>query len=1100
MAVFTKNAAEILAPGQGFPLGGRLAIQPENCYNVLDCMPVGIEAAGTGPALGLGAPASVFGGQYTKEDPAVNQSSDLEIRNNRVARLGMLFIIFLCFTVAGFLTLYGLHCPEGENILQQGAYTLGGGMLLAGIATAAVAKGTAAPRRGSPVWMCPLLAAGITLAIYLLGYAFLGVWPLGPKTILMVDLHHQYAPLLSELRNMFTTGEGFVYNFHIGMGASFIPTFAYYLSSPFNFLLLLFPERLLPEAILLITLLKETATAAAFATCAQYIYKRRNAGIVAAGVLYALTGFMLAYSWNIMWLDVVALLPVVVLAMEYMLRTGKMYPYILTLALALFANYYMAFMLCVFLVLYMGVWLLRQRRSLAEWGRSCGRFAAGSLLGGGLTAALLIPTALALGRTSAAGGGMEPFATQFPLFDMVGRLFYGVSPTIRSGNLPNVYCGVLAVLLLPIYFGQKRIPLRRRVVYGGLLGVLVCSCTLKQWDLLWHGLHAPNDLPYRFSFLISFVMLLMTAAVLTHLEHITPRQILTSLAACAGYLILWERMGGEKNAPTPAMLYANLFLLVMYAAVLLLIAVRRVPRQAAAWLVLLAVSGELVFGTADTLMAMNRNEYFTQHADYMDNASTAANKAAIERAQALAEKELGEDFCRFEYLPRNTCMDTARHHYSGLTTFASSNPYQTTLFMGKLGYAINGVNSYLYHSFVPTVDSLLGVRYVVLANNIAGHAQLEKVDEVTVQGETRYIYRNRLALPLGFMASEELREYTGVEYAPFACQEMLFSALSGQQVSLFTMMELSADSTTAQLRSDAAIYMEGGSQSAEFSTVADADGQYFAYVDCRAAKAISIKSYTLEESNQNTWNVTPHEPYIIDMGHLQQGQKVEISLEGETAASGNIYIMRLDGDELDRQIAALREGGLQITSQSSTHLEGTVQAAQAGTLFLSIPYDQGWTVKVDGKPAETFPIARAEAEPDEKEKNDGALLGVVMPAGEHTVELTFRPRGLGLGLAISLVCLVILLVPVFVKRRRKATAPAGSGAAASVAAPQGSSEPTAAPESVSLAEKAQPDTAAAASVAAPQGSAEPTAVPESVSLAEKAQPDTAANEEPPARS
>ena len=42
-------------------------------------------------------------------------------------------------------------------------------------------------------------------------------------------------------------------------------------------------------------------------------------------VLYALTGYMLAYSWNMMWLDVVALLPVVVLAMEHMLRTGKMH-------------------------------------------------------------------------------------------------------------------------------------------------------------------------------------------------------------------------------------------------------------------------------------------------------------------------------------------------------------------------------------------------------------------------------------------------------------------------------------------------------------------------------------------------------------------------------------------------------------------------------------------------------------------------------------------------------------------------------------------------------------------------------------------------------
>lgn len=68
--------------------------------------------------------------------------------------------------------------------------------------------------------------------------------------------------------------------------------------------------------------------------------------------------------------------------------------------------------------------------------------------------------------------------------------------------------------------------------------------------------------------------------------------------------------------------------------------------------------------------------------------------------------------------------------------------------MGRLGYAVNGVNSYLYHSFLSTTDSLFGLRYVVLNVSLTTHPQLTLVDSLSVDGESRYIYENRQALPL----------------------------------------------------------------------------------------------------------------------------------------------------------------------------------------------------------------------------------------------------------------------------------------------------------------------------------------------------------------
>jgi uncharacterized membrane protein YfhO len=203
---------------------------------------------------------------------------------------------------------------------------------------------------------------------------------------------------------------------------------------------------------------------------------------------------------------------------------------------------------------------------------------------------------------------------------------------------------------------------------------------------------------------------------------------------------------------------------------------------------------ELQFHGANsqTLDAMDSKEYFTLQQNYVDNDKTAATAAAVERAQALAEAA-GDKFARIEYLPRSTCMDTALHHYKGITTFASSNSYDTTLFMGDLGYAINGVNSYLYHSFVAPADSLFGIRYVILKAQLSGHAQLKLLERVTVGEEVRYIYENQFSLPVGYIANETIREYAGADYAPFDNQEALYGSILGKDVDMYLPLTLEPD-------------------------------------------------------------------------------------------------------------------------------------------------------------------------------------------------------------------------------------------------------------------------------------------------------------------
>lgn len=848
----------------------------------------------------------------------------------------------------------------------------------------------------------PLLAAGLGACCMIIMYLFIGMWPTGIETGMIVDMHHQYAPLLNQLRDMILNGGSAFYSFEVGLGTSFLPLFAYYLASPFNVLLVLFPETLLAEGILVITLLKNALTAFLFAFCVQYVYRQKSRWIPLAAISYSLMMYLLAYSWNIMWLDCVMVLPLVIMSFERLMRTGKFLPYILSLGYALYANYYIGFMVCVFLVIYYVAWLLRNKRTGKHAVVSFGRFALGSVLGGGLAMFLLVPVALSLGDTSAAGAALPELATEFDLFSLLRQLILGVEPTIRSGNLPNLYCGLLAVVFVPIFATTSAIPLRRRITWLGVLGVMALSLSLNVVNLFWHGFHAPNDLPHRFSFLFSFVLVIIAYETLLHLESISVKQIGLSVAALGAWLILEERFG-ETDFKA---IYISLAVVLLYGFLLTVAAKQKVGRQAFSALLTFVVVAELTIGGCYSMYRLNCNEYYTDHSNYTDNVTNDALNAMVEKTEEIGDKAANGAFYRMEFIPRRTCVDTALYDYRGITVFASSNSYEATRLMGGLGYAVNGVNSYLYHSFVAPVDSLLGIRYVALENNIQNHAQLKQIDSVTATrkysdgstGEsTYYIYENTEALPLGYMAYGDITNWSYSYYNPFYSQNTLYQELTGNEEEIYSFLPIeeygfNANGSIAGVSGFQYEPVNGEEETGTFVASVEESGQYFAYVDCRSAESLSV-----EIDGGDTYNVTPHEPYIIDLGTLDADDRVFAHVTANKMVSGNIYICRMQTGAYLKHVKQLAEGGLQVSSFTDSSVVGRVTAQKDGVMFITLPYDQGWQVTVDGKPAEVMPLGEG-------------FMGVAVSAGTHTVAMNFVPRGFWLGLWISLASLFVTVL------------------------------------------------------------------------------------------
>ena len=384
---------------------------------------------------------------------------------------------------------------------------------------------------------CVAFAFLATASIMFFVFFAFEMFPFGDTTILRMDLYHQYGPLFAELYERVTRGDSLLYSWNTGGGGGFLGNFYNYLSSPVAAIIYVLGHRNIPEAIAFMVLIKAALASAAFCWYLKHSTGKSNLLMSGFGVLYSFCGFFIAYYWNVMWLDAMYLLPVVALGIERIINQRKCGIYIAGLFVAFVSNYYMALMLCIFSVIYFVAYyfgnyaMFAYYREVPQYLDKDGKlkksrlesvkssrllaggavFAGSSVLAAGLAAFALIPVFFVLRSCSATSGTFpRDFKEYFHIFDFLANHLASVDPTIRSSGdnvLPNVYCGIATVLLVPLYFFVKSEKLSAKIANVAVLAVMFYSFNTNYANYVWHGLHFPNDLPYRFSFIYSFLIL-----------------------------------------------------------------------------------------------------------------------------------------------------------------------------------------------------------------------------------------------------------------------------------------------------------------------------------------------------------------------------------------------------------------------------------------------------------------------------------------------------------------------------------------------------------------------------------------------------------------
>ena len=906
-------------------------------------------------------------------------------------------------------------------------------------------------------WPQFLLAFLFPTLTVLAAFAVTGCYPFGERTILTVDLYHQYCPFLVAFRNKVLAGESLFYSWNDGLGQEYYAAYANYAASPLNIFSLFFTAKTMPVFIEFVTCFR-----AGLASIFMLLFlssndnKRIDNITVVFSSSYALCGWFISFFWNIMWCDVVVLLPLIALGLKRLLLDRKVGLYIIALAIAISSNYYAGYFLCLFMVLFAPAYyvcLFSGEKPKGDPGRLCFktfigaafRFAFSSILAAGTSAALTVPTYLILKNCSATGDTLKvDYGLQNDLFDFFGRLMVAANPNIRDG-MANVYSGIVIVLLLPLFFllpKRTGIKLKHKIVFGLLLAIMYLSLTNRTLNFIWHGFHFPNQIPYRESFIMSFLLVFVGFLTIRRIRSLGVKYVTGAVLSSVAFLILYEKFGSGNEGYLQ--IGVTLLFLIIQGAALHTVSNINVKKSEFFLETLLTVTMmiEMFAASLISIGLVCRHEGFTSYAPY------GRNYKEVNEYVVQAEGSEGHmNFERSELYPNNICDLQSLYDVKGLSIFSSTARESFVKYMRNYGFHNNNINGLRNAGLTRVTATLLNVRNLV---EIDKTQSVPALFEQEYKGKVVSSWANKDALSVGFMTDPGV-----INYAPDYDNDLdVFSKTNAWVRSMgasdvYKPVTLVAGETSGLMTIDRestamAFTTSNNVQNNEYSfnvTIKNADigSDIYLYANSKKGGSVTI------ECNGQTRKFEIRSYQIITCG-VFDGNPINVYVKYAESPSSNItlYGYQLDRAGYDSMLEKFSDEQLIVSDYDTTSLSGHIDVKEDGLLFLSIPYAEGWSAVVDGQEAEIVPI-------------QDALMGIRLKAGSHDISLKYTPAGFKAGLVISIASVVmiaaIIAISSVISRKKKAKAAAQPSVPVEPTAPE---QAEAVPEVPSAAAAAEP--------------------------------------------
>lgn len=886
----------------------------------------------------------------------------------------------------------------------------------------------------------------IPIIIFWTVYICFEVYPFGKGSVLVLDLNGQYVYFFEALRNAMHGDTSLIYSWSRSLGGEFIGIYAYYIASPLSYLVCFFPENHITEALLTIILLK---TGISGATMAFYLKKTRplakDLGVVIFSTMYALSAYAVTYAHNTMWIDAMMLLPLLIYGLEKLITEHKFKLFVVTFTLILVSTFYIGYMICFFVFIYFFYYYFV---SGADYGNNyygerlhfvkslvrVGLASAASLL---MACFIIFPTyySLTFGKTTFTDTLWE-FKSQFDFLDFFAKMLPGSYDTVRPEGLPFVYCGTLALIMIPVFFAARNIHPRQKIGAAAILTVTMFCMNSMVVDTFLHGMQRPNWLNYRYSFVFIFFVIVFACRAFEEIQSIK-----TPFLCCIGgvliALILVVQKTGfhhlDKIQDNIDFSVLDDYFCIWFAIICViayLISLRYViaakGKGTALTVLSVLVCLELFGSSVVTSVNLDKDVGMSSRQGYVDYFNRV-------RDIVTSVQESDKTFYRMEKtLARSVCDDFALN-IRGLSSSTSTLNSSVIEFLNRMGYASSSHWS-RYAGGTMVSDSLLGLKYIITEKD----RESDLLSPYMWDDENLlYAYLNEYALSMAYSASADILNFDmtptaedPARYAsPFEAMNDMVTALLGseERIELFKPIEYTLnldnahvtyngkvnetitdpDGTEHKIQIDYLFYepqrtSSPGKMTYSFNVSSDLENADVYFFFCsNYPREVSWSLNGTEDELKGTFFGNESD-CIQSLGVLDGGKEYDLAVT-MNEKDNIFYIIKnapifyyLDHDVFKETFSSLAEGNWHIDDNySSTHLKGTVNVpAGDSIMFTSIPYDEGWNVYVDGKKVELIELANC-------------LLGFEITEGEHTIEMRYFSKAMLQGIIFTSVGILL---------------------------------------------------------------------------------------------
>jgi uncharacterized membrane protein YfhO len=827
-----------------------------------------------------------------------------------------------------------------------------------------------------------------------------------------------FARYIRELLANFAKGDFTLpmYDFSIGMGSTVT-----YSLEPLYFLFALFGEDHIQLAYTVITLLRFYLAGITVSVLLLYFGKDFISTLIASAV-YIFGGFALyGGARHTMFMIPMILLPLLILAIEEIIRERRWYLCTILVAVSLFCNYYYLYMNTIAMGIYFLVRFFCQKdRTKRSFWRFLqrGLVISGSYLLGVAMAGIVLVTTFGLyvhsGRSGSSGIALSSLLTydkEWPMRCFLSFLTTANSPGnwMKLGFLP---IALLAVTVLFVRRGRKELKL-----------LTVIGMILMMTPLAAYVFSGFDSVINRWCYMLALLVAYIVADVLPDLYRMRRRE----WAACIGITLLYGAMAFFGSWMSTIYTKLAFAFLVLTLLVLLIAQERfpRVPRAAKQGLMLVLTAG-LVFYNGYSLFEM---EGAAQEYTKWDRADAKAGNTPLAALEELEDTSFYRAAAlKLDYL---TISSSLMLGYNGITQFSSTINGVITEYLEELGATSYSVTQMLGFSNRVFLNALASVKYCAYYDGVNKTVPYgyEEVLHTTANGQETTVCENQYALPLGYtyseaISEEELEQYSAVERQEVMLQKVVLNdgeaegqgseiSLTSTRLALTETKEkgitLTDQSLTASKKKGRlTLYFDGQANAETYLVLKNAVVQ-------DSSDSITLTFQTDGNSIEYRFRAaddryrTGQEDYVINLGYHEEpitSCKITTNRTG-TIAFDSIELYSQSMENLEQYTTALTETVLEDVEQTTNTITGTITLDEDKYLVLSIPYQNGWTAYVDG-------------EETQLQRANYMYMALSLGSGTHTIQLRYEIPGVkGALILMGVSTVVFLLLCYYTARRRR---------------------------------------------------------------------------------